>query len=154
MLKAALTWGLVSLRLSALLSAMSSSESHSPSPHSDSLAPGCSIISWSLCLKSQRKKGVSLSPWLECGPWEAHGFADPFARLLWAQYRDWVSGWVWPRREGFPREGWAGEVVMWCGEEILRSFGGLDSGLHGSYPGFLDFCPLSLQWGGWISKAL
>ena len=102
----------LSLCLSALLSSMSTSESHSPSLQSDSLAPGCSTISWSLCLKSQRKKQVSVSLWLECGPCEAHGFADLPVCLLWAWYRDWVAGYGLGKKGS---QGKGGLGKSWCG---------------------------------------
>lgn len=68
------------------------------------------------------EKGMSLPPWLECSPaatWLCRPGHVPSLALVQR-----LSGWVWPRAEGVPKEGWAGEVGRAEGRHttlILRS---------------------------------
>ena len=105
MLKAVLTWGFVSLCVSQL--------SSPPCPPQSPTVPLYRVTVWHLdappfhgpCVSNLRGKSRCLFP---------YGWNVVFVKHMALQ--------IWPREEGFPREGWAGKVVMWWEEEILHSF--------------------------------
>lgn len=70
------------------------------------------------------KKGMSLPPWLECGPCEAHGLQTAYVPSL-ALVQELSGLGTGLGQKGSPREGWAGEVVACWGRRhttlILRS---------------------------------